>query len=102
MIASKTSILGCVVWTNRLFDRLMIIVGKIKGLGGEEINGHNVVKIMLEAYSPRTKMVVTMIRYKKRFEYFTSSDMLDRIIIFDMQREKALERRKLGELELRS
>jgi hypothetical protein len=79
----------------------VIIVGKIKGLGGEEINGHNVVKIMLEAYTPRTKMVVTLIRYKKTFEYSTPSYMLDRIIIFDMQREEALEIRKLGELEAR-
>jgi len=30
-----------------MFDRLMIIVGKIRGLGGDEINDHKVVKIML-------------------------------------------------------
>ena len=30
-----------------MFDRLMVIVGKIRGLGGDEINDHKVVKIML-------------------------------------------------------
>ena len=47
-----------------MFDRLMTIVGKIRGLGGEEVNDHKVVKIMLEAYSPRNETVVTLIRDK--------------------------------------
>jgi hypothetical protein len=52
-----------------MFDRLMIIVGKIRGLGEEELNGHKVIKITLEAYSPRNEMVVTLIRDNKIFEY---------------------------------
>jgi hypothetical protein len=35
-----------------MFDWLMAIVGKLRGLGGEEMNDHRVVKILLEAYSP--------------------------------------------------
>jgi hypothetical protein len=75
-----------------------VIVGKIRGYGGNELDDHKVVKIMLEAYSPRNETVVTLIRDKK-FEYFTPNDVLGRILTFDMQREEANERRKLGELQ---
>ena len=54
---------------------------------------------MLEAYSPRNETVVTLIRDKKKFEYFTPNDVLGRILTFDMQREEANERKKLGELQ---
>jgi hypothetical protein len=67
-----------------MFDRLMTIVGKIIGYGGDELDDHNVVKIILEAYSPRNKTVVTLIRDKKKFEYFTPNDILGRILTFDM------------------
>ena len=40
-----------------------------------------------------------MIRDKKKFGHFTPNDVLGRIITFDPQREEALERRKLGELQ---
>jgi hypothetical protein len=50
-----------------MFDRLMVIVGKIRGYGGDELDDQKVVKIMLEAYSPRNKTVVTLIRDKKKF-----------------------------------
>ena len=82
-----------------MFDRLMVIVGKIRGYGGDELDDHKVVKIMLEAYSPRNETVVTLIRDKKRFEYFTPNDVLGRILTFDMQREEANEMKKLGELQ---
>jgi hypothetical protein len=82
-----------------MFDRLMAMVGKIRGYGCEELDDHKVVKIMLEAYSPRNETVVTLIRDKKKFEYFTPNDVLGRILTFDMQREEANERRKLGELQ---
>ena len=82
-----------------MFDRLMVIVGKIRGYGGDELDDHKVVKIMLEAYSPRNKIVVTLIRGKKKFEYFTPNDVLGRILTFDMQREEVNERKKLGELQ---
>ena len=80
-----------------MFDRLMVIVSKIRGYGGDELDDHKVVKIMLEAYSPRNETVITLIRDKKRFEYFTPNDVLGRILTFDMQREEANERRKLDE-----
>jgi hypothetical protein len=54
---------------------------------------------MLEAYSPRNETVVTLIRDKKRFYIFTPSDVLGRILAFDMQQEEAFERRKIGELQ---
>jgi hypothetical protein len=82
-----------------MFDRLMTIVGKIRGCGCDELDDHMVVKIMLEAYSPRNKTVVTLIRDKKKFEYFTPNDVLGRILTFDMQREEENERDKLGELQ---
>jgi RNA-binding protein YlmH len=48
---------------------------------------------MLEAYSPRNETVVTLIRDKKKFEYFTPNDVLGRILNFDMQREQMRKRR---------
>ena len=82
-----------------MFDRLMTMVGKIRGYGCDELDDHKVVKIMLEAYSPRIETVVTLIREKKKFEFFTPNDVLRRILTFDMQREEANERKKLGELQ---
>jgi hypothetical protein len=65
-----------------------------------EIDDHKVVKIMLETCSPRNKMIVILIRDKK-FEHFTPSDVIERIMTFNMQREEALEWRNLGELQAR-
>ena len=84
-----------------MFDRLMTLVGKIRGYGCEKLDDHKVMKVMLEAYSPRNETVVSLIRDKKRFEHFTPNDVLGRIITFDLQREEALERRKLRELQAR-
>ena len=67
-----------------MFDRLMTMVGKIRGYGCDKLDDHKVVKIMLKAYSPRNKTVVTLIRDKKKFEYFTPNDVLWRILTFDM------------------
>jgi hypothetical protein len=52
-----------------MFDRLMTLVSDIRGYGGDEPDYHKVVKVMLGAYSPRNKTVVTLIRDKKRFEH---------------------------------
>jgi hypothetical protein len=82
-----------------MFDRLMTLVGKIRGYGGDELDDHKVVKVMLEAYSPRNETVVTLIRDKKRLEHFTPNDVLERLLTFDMQREEANEKKKLGELQ---
>ena len=75
--------------TQEMFNRLMTIVGKIKGYGCDELDNHKVVKIILEAYSPRNETVVTLIRDKKKFEYFTPNDVLGRILTFDIQRERS-------------
>ena len=48
------------------------------------MSNHKKVKIMLEAYSSRNEIVVTLIRDKKKFEYFTPNDVLGRILTFDM------------------
>jgi hypothetical protein len=80
-----------------MFDRLMVLVGKIRDCGGDKLDDHKVVKIMLEAYSPRNETVVILIRDKK-FEHFTPNGVLRRFLTFDMQREEANKRRKLGEL----
>jgi len=82
-----------------IFDRLITLVGKIRGYGCSELDDHKVVKVMLEAYSPRNETVVTLIRDKKKFEHFTPNDVLRRLLTFDMQREEANERRKLSELQ---
>jgi hypothetical protein len=82
-----------------MFDRLMTMVGKIRGYGCDELDDHKVIKIMLEAYSLRNETVVTLIRDKKKFEYFTPNDVLERILTSDMQREEANKRKKLGELQ---
>jgi hypothetical protein len=76
----------------------MTMVGKIRGYGCDKLDDHKVVKIMLEAYSLRNKIMVTLIRDKK-FEYFTPNNVLGRILTIDMQREEVNERKKLGELQ---
>ena len=58
-----------------MFDRLMTMVGKIRGYGCDDLDDHKVVKIMLEAYLPRNETVVTLIRDNKKFEYFTPNDV---------------------------
>jgi hypothetical protein len=85
--------------SQEMFDRLMTLVGKIRGYGCDELDDHKVVKVMLEAYSPRNETVVTLIRDKKKFEHFTPNDVLGRLLTSDMQRGEANERRKLGELQ---
>ena len=67
-----------------MFNRLMMMVRKIRGYGGDELDDHKVVKIMLEAYSPRNETVMTLIRDKNKYEYFTPNDVLGRILTFDM------------------
>jgi len=43
-------------------------------------------KKMTSITRARNKTVVTLIRDKKKFEYFTPNDVLGRILTFDMQR----------------
>jgi hypothetical protein len=78
-----------------MFDRLMAMVGKIRGYGCEELDDHKVVKIILEAYSPRNKTIVTLIRDKKKFEYFTPNDVLGRILTLTCKEQKQMKEESL-------
>jgi hypothetical protein len=84
-----------------IFDRLMVIIRKISRLGGEEMDDHKVVKILLEAYSPINETILALTRDKRKFYRFTLNDVLGMIIKFDIERKESLERRKLGELQAR-
>jgi hypothetical protein len=66
----------------------MVIVGKIRGLGGGELDDHFVVKVMLEAFAPRNPTLVTLIRQKKRFEEFSPNDVLGRILTHELMDKK--------------
>jgi hypothetical protein len=82
-----------------MFNRLMVIVGKIIGLGGDELDDHFVVKVMLEAFAPRNPTLVTLIRKKKRFEEFSPNDVLGRILTHELMDKEIQHRKKIGELE---
>jgi hypothetical protein len=82
-----------------MFDRLMVIVGKIRGLGGDELDDHYVVKVMLEALAPRNPTLVTLIREKKRFEEFYPNDVLGSILTNKLMDKEIQHRKKIGELE---
>jgi hypothetical protein len=82
-----------------MFDRLMVIVGKIRGLGGDELDDHFVVKVMLEDFAPRNPTLVTLIREKKRFEEFSPNDVLGRILTHELMDKEIQHRKKIGELE---
>jgi hypothetical protein len=82
-----------------MFDRLMVIVGNIRGLGGDELDDHYVVKVMLEAFAPRNPTLVTLIREKKRFEEFSPNDVLGRILTHELMDKEIQHRKKIGELE---
>ena len=77
-----------------MFDRLMVIVGKIRGLGGDDLNDHHVVKVMLEVFAPRNPTLVTLIR-EKRFEEFTPSDVLGRILTHELMEMEIQQRKSL-------
>jgi hypothetical protein len=72
-----------------MFDILMVIVGKIRGLGGDELDDHYVVKVMLEALAPRNPTLVTLIRENMRFEEFSPNDVLGRILIMSLWTRKS-------------
>jgi hypothetical protein len=57
-----------------MFDRLMTIVAKIRGYGCDELDDNKVVKIMLEACSPRNETVVTLIKIRRSLS--TSNQMM--------------------------
>jgi hypothetical protein len=82
-----------------MFDRLMVIVGKIRGLGGDELDDLYVLKVMLEALAPRNPTLVTLIREKKRFEEFYPNDVLGSILTNKLMDKEIQHRKKIGELE---
>nr|CAH66492.1 H0321H01.1 [Oryza sativa]CAH66516.1 OSIGBa0142C11.4 [Oryza sativa] len=74
-----------------MYDRMMILVNKIKGLGSEDMTNHFVVKRLLRAFGPRNPTLVSMIRERKDFKRLTLSDILGRIVSHEMQEEEARE-----------
>nr|AAK70631.1 Putative copia-type pol polyprotein [Oryza sativa Japonica Group]AAM47283.1 Putative copia-type pol polyprotein [Oryza sativa Japonica Group] len=78
-----------------IYDRMMILVNKIKGLGSEDMTNHFVVKRLLRAFGPRNPTLVSMIRERKDFKRLTPSDILGRIVSHEMQEEEAREMRQI-------
>jgi hypothetical protein len=79
-----------------MFDRLMVIVGKIRGLGGNELDDHFVMKVMWEAFAPRNPTLVSLIR-EKRFEEFSPNYVLGRVLTNELM--EIQHKKKIGELE---
>jgi hypothetical protein len=79
----------------------MVIVGKIRGLGCNELDDHFVVKVMLEAFAPRNPTLVTLIRENKRFEEFSPNYVLGRILTHELMDKEVQHRNKIGELEVK-
>uniref|UniRef100_I1R2S4 Uncharacterized protein n=1 Tax=Oryza glaberrima TaxID=4538 RepID=I1R2S4_ORYGL len=71
-----------------MYDRMMILVNKIKGLGSEDMTNHFVVKRL---FGPRNPTLVSMIRERKDFKRITPSDILGRIVSHEMQEEEGRE-----------
>ncbi|XP_066166983.1 uncharacterized protein [Oryza sativa Japonica Group] len=78
-----------------MYDRMMILVNKIKGLGSEDMTNHFVVKRLLRAFGPRNPTLVSMIWERKDFKRLTPSDILGRIVSHEMQEEEAHEVRQM-------
>ncbi|XP_066167815.1 uncharacterized protein [Oryza sativa Japonica Group] len=78
-----------------MYDRIMILVNKIKGLGSEDMTNHFVVKRLLHAFGPRNPTLVSMIRERKDYKRLTSSNILGRIVSHEMQEEEAREVRQM-------
>nr|CAD41679.1 OSJNBa0019K04.26 [Oryza sativa Japonica Group] len=78
-----------------MYDRMMILVNKIKGFGSEDMTNHFVVKRLLRAFGPRNPTLVSMIRERKDFKRLTPSDILGRIVSHEMQEEEAREVRQM-------
>jgi hypothetical protein len=82
-----------------MFDKLMVKVRKTRGLGGDELDDHYVVKVMVEAFAPRNPTLVTLIREKKRFEEFSPNNVLGRILTHEVMDKEIQHRKKIDELE---
>ena len=74
-----------------MYDRMMVLVNKIRGLGSEEIDDHKVVKRLLRAFAPRNPTLVTLIRERRDYKRLTPSDVLGRILAHELMEEEANE-----------
>ncbi|BAH95146.1 Os11g0205200 [Oryza sativa Japonica Group] len=81
--------------SQQMYDRMMILVNKIKGLGSVDMTNHFVVKRLLCAFGPRNPTLVSMIQEMKDFKRLTPSDILGRIVSHEMQEEEAREVRQM-------
>ena len=79
-----------------MYDRMMVLVNKIRGLGSEELDGHKVVRRLLRAFAPRNPTLVTLIREKRDYKRLTPSDVLGRILAHDLMEEEANEVKNLS------
>jgi hypothetical protein len=78
-----------------MFDRLMVIVGKIRGLGGDELDDHFVVKVMLEAFAPRNPTLVTLIERRKDLKSSLQMMFLGEFLLTSLWTRKSNIGRKL-------
>lgn len=78
-----------------MYDRMMILVNKIRGLGSEDMTDHFIVKRLLRAFGPRNPVLVSMIRKKNDHKKLTPSDILGRIVSHEMLEEEARELRQM-------
>ncbi|XP_040379875.1 uncharacterized protein LOC121054429 [Oryza brachyantha] len=77
-----------------MYDRMMVIVNKIHGLGSEDMTDHVVVKRLLREISPRNPTLVTLIRESSGFKRMTPSDVFSSIISHELLEEEAKEVKK--------
>ncbi|XP_015696364.1 uncharacterized protein LOC107304895 [Oryza brachyantha] len=77
-----------------IYDRMMVIVNKIRGLGSEDMTDHVVMNRLLRAILPRNPTLMTLIRESSGFKRMTPSDMLSRIISHELLEEEAKEVKK--------
>ncbi|XP_040383080.1 uncharacterized protein LOC121055202 [Oryza brachyantha] len=77
-----------------MYDQMMVIVNKFRGLRSEDMTDHVVVKRLLRAISPRNPILVTLICESNGFKRMTPSDVLSRIISHELLEEEAKEVKK--------
>lgn len=78
-----------------MYDRMMLLVNKIRGLGSEDMTDHFVVKRLLRVFVPRNPILVSMIRERKDYKRLSLSDILGRIVSNEMLEEEACELKQM-------
>ena len=71
-----------------MYDRMMVLVNKLRGLGSDNVDDHTVVKRLLRAFAPRNPTLVTMLRERRDFKKLTPSDVLGRILAHELMDEE--------------